>query len=329
MTTDHSPAELIESWVRRGVISAEQATIMRADLAALRPAEATTTAPTTPATKPAHASSVLVEALGWLGATIVVIGLGLLIGNWWDELGSWGRIVLIAVVSAALVGAGFALPGATGPSRRVRVALWLAGSLGSAFAAGLLAEEVWGSTTDERTGVLAALVSAAVSAVLWRVGRHPVQHLATAGALGLAAMFLVSWLYPDDFEWLWPGLALSAVGTLWAGLASAGVIRTEEVGVRVGAAMSIGGVLTTMGSDPGRVVAVLVVAAWVGAALWRSDLVLLGMAALGALIAVPVLVGDWFPGALSAAVALLVVGGLLVGAAVFVARRRRELPDPA
>jgi hypothetical protein len=154
-----------------------------------------------------------------------------------------------------------------------------------------------------------------------------VQHLATAIALGVAAMLLTSWLVRPGYEWLWPGLALAAVGTGWAVLSALDVIRPQDVGVRVGAAMSIVGVLTTMGTNAGRIVAVLVVAGWVGAALWRSDLFLLAMAALGALIAVPVLVGEWFPGALSAAIALLVVGGLLVGAAVFVARRRRELPQ--
>lgn len=292
---------------------------MRADL---DPAESADTPPAP------RAASILVEALGWLGATIVVIGLGILISDWWGDLGAWGRIVLVAVVSTALVAAGFVLPGDSGPSRRVRVALWLAGSLGAAFAAGLVVDEAPGEA-DELIGVIAALTSALVSAVLWRVGRHAVQHLATAVALGLAAMFFVAWLYPPEFEWLWPGLALSAFGTLWAGLSAAGLIRPDDVGVRIGAAMSIFGALTTMGSDPGRVVAVLVVAAWVGAALWRSDLVLLGMAAAGALVSVPVLVNEWFPGALSAAIALLVVGGLLVGAAIWVARRRREQPLPS
>ncbi len=319
MDTERSPAELIESWVRRGVVTPDQAAVMRADLGPAAPTTAPATGPRT--------SSVLVEALGWLGATIVVIGLGLLIANWWDALGAWGRIVLVTAVAAGLVGAGFALPATTGPSRRVRVALWLAGSLGAAFAAGLIAEEALGNDADELVGVAAALVSAVVSAVLWRVGRHAVQHLATAVALGVAAMLLTSRVVTSGGEWLWPGLALAAVGTAWAALAAVDVIRPGDVGIRVGGAMSIVGVLTTMGSDAGRVIAVLVVAGWVGGALWRSDLALLGMAALGALIAVPVLVGEWFPGALSAAIALLVVGGLLVGAAVLVARRRRE-PEP-
>ena len=299
---------------------------MRADLGLEAPG-----APAPPGPSPApapRASSVLVEALGWLGAVIVVIGLGLLVGSWWSDLGAWGRIVLIGAVSAALVAGGFALPATTGPSVRVRVALWLAGSLGAAFAAGLLAQELTGRS-DERIGVVAALVSAAVSAALWWVGRHPLQHLATAVALGVTAMLLVAWLGPSTYSWLWPGLALAGVGTAWAGLSAAGVVRPEQVGLRVGAAMSVVGLLTTIGGDAGRVIAVLGVAAWVGAALWRSDLVLLGMAALGALVTVPVLVGDWFPGALSAAVALLVVGGLLVGAAVLVARRRRDLPQPS
>lgn len=317
MTTEHSPSELIESWLRRGVITPEQAGVMRADVArdAVEPA---------PATAPGEREgSVLVEALGWLGATIVVIGLGLLVGTWWNDLGSVGRIALVVVVAAALVAAGFALPDASGASRRVRAALWLAGSLGAAFAAGLLVDDA-GLADDELIGAIAALVSAAVSGVLWWIGRHVVQHLATAIAVSAAPALLVSRFDPPPGDGLWPGLTIAAVGASWAALAAAGAIRPDDVGVRIGGAISTVGFLGTLGNDAGRVIAVLAVAGWVGVALWRSDLVLLGVAALGALISVPVLVTDWFPGALSAAFALLVVGGLLVGAAVFVARRRRE-----
>lgn len=316
--------DLLQSWVARGVVTPEQAAVMRADLEG---SGAASGAPPPPApVRPAPAGSVLIEALGWLGAAIVVIGLGVLVSGWWEALGAWGRIVLIAAVAALLVGAGFTLPAAAGSARRVRVALWLAGALGAAFAAGLLTDQVLAPESDERTGLVAALACAAVSAVLWRAGRHGVQHLATALSLGLAAALLTAWAGPEGLDSLWPGLAAAAVGAAWALLSLLGVVRPPDVGLRIGAALSLVGVLTTLGSDAGRVVAVLVVAAWVGGALLRSDLALLAMASFAALVTVPVLVGEWFPGALSAALALLLVGGLLVGAAVVVARRRREAP---
>jgi hypothetical protein len=47
--------------------------------------------------------------------------------------------------------------------------------------------------------------------------------------------------------------------------------------------------------------------------------------ALAVLYAAPRAAGTWFPGRLSAALTFLVTGGLLVGAAVWVARR--HAPD--
>ena len=53
-----------------------------------------------------------------------------------------------------------------------------------------------------------------------------------------------------------------------------------------------------------------------------SDLVLLAIGSLGAVQAIIGAVQEWFPNSLAAAIALLLVGGGLVGTAIWVARRR-------
>jgi hypothetical protein len=56
------------------------------------------------------------------------------------------------------------------------------------------------------------------------------------------------------------------------------------------------------------------------------DLLLLAVASVGALLVLPATMSRLFPGMLSAAIALLGVGVLLVGAAIVTARRRSGKP---
>ena len=95
-----------------------------------------------------------------------------------------------------------------------------------------------------------------------------------------------------------------------------------EAGTLLGAAVLIFGSMTLMGERWGAVLGLLTVVALVGVAVATRNLPLLGIASLGTLVVLPSAVTTFFPGALSAAIALLVVGILLVGAAIFTARRR-------
>ena len=72
----------------------------------------------------------------------------------------------------------------------------------------------------------------------------------------------------------------------------------------------------------GTVIALVSVAGLVAYAVLVRDLVLLAVASLGTLVVLPELVVRYFPGVLSAALTLMVVGLLLVVTAVLTARRR-------
>jgi hypothetical protein len=69
------------------------------------------------------------------------------------------------------------------------------------------------------------------------------------------------------------------------------------------------------------------------AAVLRRELGVLGVASVGTLIVLPISVDRYFPGALSAALALVLGGLVLVIVAVYAARRRPRLrngaPTPA
>jgi hypothetical protein len=78
------------------------------------------------------------------------------------------------------------------------------------------------------------------------------------------------------------------------------------------------------GTPWGSVLAVTTLIALVAISVGVRDTALLVTASVATLFTVPAVMGLWFPGLLSAALALLVTGLLLVGAAVIVMRRRRS-----
>jgi len=117
------------------------------------------------------------------------------------------------------------------------------------------------------------------------------------------------------------------VGVAWALSAQAGLVRPALLARRLGALGAGGGALAVAGTGWGSVLALATVIALVAASIRLRDMVLLVIASVAALFIVPPVVGLWFPGVLSAALALLLAGLALVGAAVLVARRRRGGPQ--
>ena len=94
--------------------------------------------------------------------------------------------------------------------------------------------------------------------------------------------------------------------------------------------LAIFAAMTTMGGDPateawpGAVLMLVTLAALVTIAVLFRDFLLLVIAAVGALQGMPIAMSIFFPGLLWAALALLVIGAALIGAAIVIARSRRR-----
>jgi len=299
-------AEMIDRWVEDGVITSTQAQRMRAGV-----------------TAPVRRTALVAEGLGYLGGALVAVALGLVAGRYWTELGTVGRPVVLAVAALLLATAGAAVPRAVrGSAARLRAVLWL-GACGTVLGLLLLLADDSFGLTDE-----VGLSSAAAGTLLcaggfWAAHRHPVLHVtAYLAGLLLAASLVAQLPRPGVL----PGLAVWALGVAWALWAWAGLVRPALLGRWLGALATVGGAVAVAGRDWGSVLAVITVGVLVAAAVVIRDTVLLVVAAVGALLILPAVVGLWFPGMLSAAVALLTAGLVLVGAAVLMARRRAR-PD--
>ena len=322
-------SDWVETWEHGGVITAEQAERMKADVAAAQSAQLR---------HRSHVASLVVEALGYLGAVIIVVALGLIIGEFWDELPVWLTFVGALLLTAGLVIAGMVLPVVRSEAaNRLRTVLYVAAVFPFAGAAAIAATE-WFDLEDIEVGVAASAAAAVLAAGLWFIERRPLQHV----AFYVAALFTVGtttslitqpefvFYYAETPMWVTvSGLAVWAFGLAWFMLSWAEFIKPPELGKILGAVAMVAGVMNASQATWGLFLGLATVTALVVLAVLMRDFGLLIVAAIGTLQVLPMLIVELFPGVLAAALALLVVGALLILAAIYIARRRSALSAKA
>ena len=311
MSSQRDVEVLLRHWVRDGLITTEQAEGMRSDLPPAQPVLARRAASATPR---------VVEAVGYLGGVLVLVALGLVAGRYWIELSTTGQLAVTGAATVLLLLAGAAAPRRRGGAgARMAAVLWLAAAVGLAAFLGLAGAEAF-DWREEAVATFAAGGAVLLASGLWFLHRHPVLHL-TVLAGTVAVVTAATTLLPDSV--LLPGVAAWGVGVAWALLTWGGLLPSRRLGVGLGSAVTTFAALTVASESGGSVLAVVTVAALVAVAVLMRDLVLLAVATLGALTILPIVVVEFFPGVLAAAIVLLAVGVLLVGAAVAISRRRR------
>jgi hypothetical protein len=309
----HSFVERLDEWVGAGLISADQAASIREHEAA-RPVR---THPARPA-----GPSLVVEALGYLGGVIMIVGAGILVSLYWGDLPVAGRLALLAATAVVLVGAGFGVPERLGEAAgRLRSVVWAAGVVATGAFLVVFCGDVLDRYDEQQLWILGG-GAGAVAAVLWWLHRTWLQQLALLVPLLLLVAGVALDVATDD---AWAGAWVWAAGLVWTVAAWRGVLEPRVTGVAFGVVGAVFGTLT-MGNDLGLALGLATAVATVALALEERDLTWLGVAALVLLYTTPRAAGQWFPGRLSAALTFLVTGALLVGAAVWVARHRREEP---
>jgi uncharacterized membrane protein len=308
-------SNLIDHWVAEGLITSGQADRLRDELDESKPP--------TPDSTPADVrgrTSLVVEALAYLGGVIVLVAAGLISAQYWSALGDPGQLAVVGGAAAALLLAGALIPSRSGPGVRLQSVLWLLSTAAAGAFLALFADIVL-DFDGSAIGVVAGVGAAVLAAVLW--WRLPVltQQAAFFVATMIAAGATVAQLTTDPQL---PGLAVWATGVIWFLLGWRGTVKPRRPVQALAAAAALVGALMTLPADAGMVLALCTVAATVVLAVVVRDLLLLAVGALGALNVLPVVVNEWFPGELAAPLVLLVVGALLVTAAVYTAKRGKS-----
>lgn len=319
MGNAHQPSpsalDALDEWVASGLVTPEQARAIREHEVARRGPHAAVALQPSPEAGP----SLVVEALGYLGGVVMLIGAGILTGMLWPDLSVPLRLALIGAAALSLIGAGFAVPERLGEvAGRVRSVLWALGVAATAGFFSVFSTEVL-DRYDEHALVVIGPLTAVVAGALWWLRRTWLQQLALLAPLLVSAMGVGMELTSTDSSW--GGALVGATAACWAALSWAGRLEPRVPGVAFGALGAVLGALA-MPSDVGIALALATAVAAVGLALWERSLPWLGVAAITLLWTMPRAADAWFPGRLSAALTLLATGATLVGAAVWVARHQ-------
>lgn len=270
-----------------------------------------------PATTRVRRRVPLTEALGYLGGVLALSGALTLAVELWDDVPTWGRLVVLTAVAGATWLVGARIDGDAAPALvRLRGALWFISSVAVAALAGQVASDVAGS--GDTTALLSGGSAAAVhGGLLWRRRDRPAQHFACVVgvlvAVGAAAELIDG---PGAV-----GLAIGVAGAAWVGAA-----RTLPPSVL---ALVIGGVAVLLGAG-------------ITAGDWADAAPLLGLAAAAALVAVgvgtdrtpltvvgligafgylPWAVGHFFAESLGVPLVMLLCGVALLAVTLIVLRR--------
>jgi hypothetical protein len=311
---------LIERWVTEGVITAVQAERMRADLGLLD------SYPTALAAPPAHQerTSLVVEALGYLGGVVILVAAGLLADRYWSDLSTSGRLSVVAGAAAVLLTAGSAVPQRLGAAGvRLHAVLWLLSTAATAALLAVFGNDVLG-WQGEDVGLLTSAGTATLAGALWWRLRTVLQQLVLFAALLATAGTAAAQLSGSSTL---SGVAVWGTGAVWFLLGWGGLIAPRRAAFALGAVGMLIGAGFTIPTDAGIALALATVTMLVVTAVLFRDLVLLAVGAVGALQILPSAIVKWFPGVLAAPLALLVVGGLLVAAAIYIAQLRRDRPS--
>ena len=314
-----SLSDVLEDWVDVGLITDEQSRAIRQHEA--QPHERRADLSLAPA--PESGPSLVVEALGYLGGIVMLVGAGILTGMYWADLSVAPRLILIGATALAMVGAGFAVSDRLGDAAgRLRSVLWALGVAATAGFFGVFSTEVL-NRYDEHALVVVGPCTAVVAGLLWWLRPTSLQQLGLFVPTTVAAVAVGLELSSTSSSW--GGATMWSVAMVWAALSLAGWLEPRVTGVALGMLGAVLGAMM-MDADVGIALALATAVAAGVLALWARSLPWLGVAAVALLWAMPRAAGAWFPGTLSAALTLIVTGGALVGAAAWVARHQGR-PD--
>ena len=328
MTGPSAGAELrkhLDRWVAEGLIDAAQATrIETAETpAAGSPAAGSPASESRAAGSRATGSRapMVAEALGYAGGVLAIAAGLYLVRDFWPNL-STGAVLAFAAAACAALGAGGAAVRATSDPalRRLRSVLWLLSTVSLAAFAGTLADQVWGFGPTSTTLVTAA-VSAAYGATLWRRTRAVLQHLAVFASLAVLAGTVVARLDPGLGAW-GPGLAIWAMSVLWGVAAMRGYLPPGATGYFAAGIGVLAGAQLTMQVAAGYALALATVAGLLAAGVLLRQAWLVVLGAFGVLLVTPQITTRYLPMSAATPVAIFVVGVVLLGSAVWLARRR-------
>ena len=304
--------EQLDRWTASGLIDAAQASrIESAELARI-------------AATPHRRLPLVAEVLGYVGAAIAITAAGIVIHQFFRHVPPSAQLAFAAVVAVGLTAAGAAMRTGDEPAfARLRSVLWLLGSAGAAAFVAVLSRSYL-HQSDSTAALLAEGTWLAFAIPMWWRTRSVVQHLAVfAGAAALAETS-VDRVHPSVGTF-GIGLVLWIVAALWGIAVYRGYLVPRTAGLLVsGIGALIGAIIAMDEAAAGQVLALVTVAGLLSAGILARRVLLIAIGAVGILYVVPDAASRYLPGSVAAPLAVAVVGLVLLGIALWLARTRRK-----
>lgn len=302
----------LERWVAAGLITPEQAGSISAF-------EHRVTAERPPARE--RRVSLIAEALGYVGTALALAGAAVGLGQAWEDIPSWSRLVIAAGATVLLVMGGLVLLRQVEPAfRRLQSVLWLLAVGASAWFWGVLHVEVLDLGEPGQVVLLIGVGSAALAAVLWMARREALQHLALFATLCVGLIGALLSLPGEAAMWVY-ALAIWAFGALWGLLGWRRLLEPWWLAVALGSAAAVIGPAVGLDEYPWLLVVAL------GTSLFlmvvsvpTRQVPLLGVGTLGTFGYTTWAVFRYFGDSLGVPLTLVIVGGVFLGLAVVAGR---------
>jgi hypothetical protein len=291
----------LSTWVERGLITSDQAQAIR---------EAEETAPSDP-----RGPSLAATALGYLGASVALVGGIVAVSREWSEMGTAARLAVSAGATLAVFAAGLLARRSDHPALRALDGfLWFLSAAGAGFTAGLVGHDALG--LEARSFFLmGGLAVAAWALPLWRI--RPGTLLELAFVAGLATVLEAALEHlpgpPDEFH----GLPTWGLGAVLAILGRGGLlVGRRGTFALAGVLLLFGAQILSFGWRPaGLGLGIATAVTLLVASVPLRSMPHLGFGAAGVLLFLPQIVFEYLGDTLGAPLALLVSGiALLAGA---------------
>jgi hypothetical protein len=332
---------LLDRWARLGLLSPEQVEqILRAEgisaagaVPAVRPAAPVPEPRPTPPSVEAERGHgrLAVEALGYLGGVLALAAGLLLVQLVWEDLSTAARLAIPLVASALLLLAGALVPTTSRDAEgmlRLRSVLWLLAVAAWGATFGVLGDQVLEADAED-TMLLVGLGALGLALPLYYATHSAAQQFAVFGSAVTTVIAIGT--RPDWEEPTFVGLAGWLLALAWFVAAERKLVSPPLVGRYLGALGAVFFVLLMAGTLAGQLIALATIAALFVWAVRVDSVGLLAVAAYGTLQAVPSMVNYFFPDNARVVIplGLLAAGGVLVGTAVLISRRRTRRQSAA
>lgn len=182
---------------------------------------------------------VVAEVVGYAGVVLAASAAWLALAQYWADVETWARVLLVATGTTFAAGAGWTISSAGDVAlRRLAALLWAAAVLGAGVTCMLVGGEVIGFA-DQNVLLLTGTVTTAAGAALlwWR--RATLQSLAFLAATVLLVLGIVSQYDHVSSDTI--GTALWGLGACWTLLALSDIVPTPRPALVAGPAVALVG----------------------------------------------------------------------------------------